>query len=334
MPWFVLVLIVAFLTACQDLFSKKSLQALDPLVVTLWLATIAAAVLGLVVWIQGVPVLQPHFWWILLVNGSLNSLAFWVYNCALKRGDLSLTAPIVAFSPLFFFITSPLIVGEFPTRSDLLGCGLVVAGSYGLNWEARRQGVWAPLLALWTQPASRLMLGVALIWSVTANLDKAGVLRSSPIFWVFAVYAYIALALGGLLLGQTLHRRCQARPSQGRSASPPAVTAPSPGLPAGASPSPVPAAIALPSPCDPAPPSSPTPPRWPYLLAMGLCAALAVSVQMYALTLTLVVRVIAVKRLSTLMGVVLGVVFLGEGGLRNRLVGAAVMVMGVAVLLH
>lgn len=318
MLWFILALTTAFLTACQDLFSKKSLTALDSLVVTTWLGTIAAGVLGIVTWIQGIPDLQPGFWWVLVANGSLNSLAFWVYNRALKVGDLSLTAPIVAFSPLFFFITSPLIVAEYPSRSDLLGCVLVVLGSYGLNWEARRQGVWAPLRALWTQPGSRLMLGVALIWSVTANLDKAGVLRSSPMFWAFAVYSYVALAIGGLRVGQTLQRHfC-------RRASLAPLPCPAPALPHPAD-----------SPPDPAL-ANPAPRRslWPYLLIMGLCAALAIAVQMYALTLTLVVRVIAVKRLSTLMGVVLGVVFLGERGLRYRLVGAAVMVLGVAVLLN
>ncbi|MEB3275248.1 MAG: EamA family transporter [Prochlorothrix sp.] len=323
MSWFPFALTTAFFTACQDLFSKKSLRVVDPLVVTVWLSTLSALLLGGMAWGLGIPDLQPGFWTVLVANGSLNSLAFLTYNRALQVGDLSLTAPIVAFSPLFFFITSPLIVAEYPTRSDLLGCVLVVAGSYGLNWDARRQGFWAPLRALWTQPGSRLMLGVALIWSVTANLDKAGVLRSSPIFWVFAVYGYMALTLGGLLIGQRLLaprlRPRVAQPDPGHDCT---------NLPW--------AEPALETVLNPDAVSASASPRaiWPYLVIMTLCSTLAVAIQMYALTLTLVVRVIAVKRLSTLIGVVFGVVFLREGGLRHRLLGAAIMVAGVAVLLH
>jgi len=46
-----------------------------------------------------------------------------------------------------------------------------------------------------------------------------------------------------------------------------------------------------------------------------------------------VVRVISVKRLSALIGVLLGSLFLKERGLRHRLVGAGLMVAGVALLL-
>lgn len=297
MPWFPLALTTACLTAIQDLLGKKSLQSLDAAVVTGLLGGISALVLGGLLWAVGMPPLQPGFWWILLANGSLNTLGFWTYNRALQLGDLSLTAPIVAFSPLFFFLTSPLIVGEYPTSTDFVGSVLVVLGSYGLNWQQRHQGYWAPFKALWTQRGSRLMLGVALIWSVTANLDKVGVLHSSPLCWVFAVYSFVTLGMGVTiaLQGNWASHWEQLRPggrnNQGRS-------------------------------------------PWVYLLPMGICSALAVALQMYALTLTLVVRVIAVKRLSTLMGVVLGVVFLQEQGLRHRLLGAGLMVAGVAVLLQ
>lgn len=294
MIWFPLALGTATLTALQDFCSKKSLRYLDATVVTALLGSLSALGLGLVLTQWGWPQeLKPGFWGVLLADGGLNTFAFWAYNRALKEGELSLVAPIAAFSPLFFFITSPLIVGESPTATDFLGCLLVVVGSYGLNWQERHKGYWAPLRALWQYPASRRMLGTALIWSITANLDKVGVQKSSPLFWMFAVYGFVALGMGILIT-------CQGR---------------------------------WPAVWQQLKPQRDQPSPWVYLLPMGLFSGVAVAMQMYALTLTLVVRVIAVKRLSTLMGVLLGVLFLGEKGLGSRLGGAALMVAGVAVLL-
>jgi uncharacterized membrane protein len=61
----------------------------------------------------------------------------------------------------------------------------------------------------------------------------------------------------------------------------------------------------------------------------GGAEAVSLGLQMYALTLAIVPYVIAVKRTSAVMGVMLGTLVLGEKGLRERLAGAALMVIGV-----
>lgn len=64
----------------------------------------------------------------------------------------------------------------------------------------------------------------------------------------------------------------------------------------------------------------------------GLLNATGVAFQMAALTLVPVTQVIAVKRMSALIAVLLGVFILGEAGLRSRLPGAGIMVVGVALI--
>lgn len=68
------------------------------------------------------------------------------------------------------------------------------------------------------------------------------------------------------------------------------------------------------------------------LLAIGALNAIAVAVQMYALSLTLVAYVIAVKRTSAVFGVLWGRWLFGESNLQERLLGATVMVAGVAAI--
>jgi drug/metabolite transporter (DMT)-like permease len=71
--------------------------------------------------------------------------------------------------------------------------------------------------------------------------------------------------------------------------------------------------------------------RWRWLLFTALLAMVGMALQMEALRRTQVVHVIAIKRLSTLFGAMVGVVWLreGRGGLR---LPAALVMLGGAVL--
>lgn len=67
------------------------------------------------------------------------------------------------------------------------------------------------------------------------------------------------------------------------------------------------------------------------LVLAGVVNALQAAAHMTALTLTLVPYVIAVKRTSLLFSVALGRLMFGEGGIRERALGAAVIFAGVVL---
>jgi drug/metabolite transporter (DMT)-like permease len=149
------------------------------------------------------PQLGPEFWTALLVSGSLNVVATVLYMKAIKASDLSLTVPMVAFSPLFLLLTSPLLLGETSGLGGTAGVFLIVAGAYRLKAGENKAGLLGPLRALLAERGPRLMLLVALLWSVSANFDKIGVRNSSPLLWAAALNMFIAAALSPLVL----HRR-------------------------------------------------------------------------------------------------------------------------------
>jgi uncharacterized membrane protein len=68
------------------------------------------------------------------------------------------------------------------------------------------------------------------------------------------------------------------------------------------------------------------------LTLIGLCSAISVAFQMMAVNITLLTNVIAIKRTSALMSVYLGHLIFHESGLRERLLGSAIMVAGVIVM--
>ncbi|NPA80687.1 MAG: EamA family transporter [Thermotogae bacterium] len=131
---------------------------------------------------------------ILVADALLNTLAFYLYLKAISISPLSLTVPLLSFSPLFLLLSSYLMLGQRVSFAGAVGVLLVVVGAYFLNVSDIRRGILAPIRSLLSEPGSRHMLIVALIWSITANLDKMGVDRVGPLAWV-------ALMSGGVSLG-------------------------------------------------------------------------------------------------------------------------------------
>ncbi len=283
MTWFWLALTTAGLEAVKDAFSKHSVKHFDEaLVAWSWSAFSLPFLLVFLVF-QDWPTLQTAYWWSLGISGVLNLIAYLWYIKALKYGDLSNTVPLLAISPLFLLVTSPLILGEYPSLLGLGGVLLIVAGSYILNFQKKNQGFLAPFLAMFQETGPRYMLGVALLWGITANLDKTGIQASSPLAWIIGLNSALSVGFLPLVLpklktlkhGKTLRA----------------------------------------------------------LLPIGLMNALSLLSQMTALQMALVPYVISIKRTSTLMSAVLGFVVFKEKGFKERLLGALVMLAGMACMI-
>ena len=281
MTWLILGIFTAFFEALKDVFSKQNLKKSDEYVVAWSLSFFS--VIFLIPWViyTGIPTLNTQFWISLLIGGSINAVTALLYIKAIKVSDLSLTVPLVALTPLFMLLTSPLIVGEYPKFFDYIGILLIVIGSYLLNIKEKSQGYLAPFKALLNEPGPKFMLIVAFLWSITSNFDKIGVKNSSPIFWLFSLFSTMSILLLPILLHKT----------------------PNPGT-----------KILK---------------QLPMLATMGFFNAIGVLCQMQALTLTLVVQVIAIKRTSVLMGVLFGHFIFKEKDIQQRLLGAGIMVLGV-----
>jgi uncharacterized membrane protein len=281
LTWLILGIFTAFFEALKDVFGKQNLKQSDEYVVAWSLSFFS--VIFLIPWViyTGIPALNSQFWIALLIGGSINAVTALLYIKAIKVSDLSLTVPLVALTPLFMLLTSPLIVGEYPSFFDYIGILLIVTGSYLLNIKEKSQGYLAPFKALLKEPGPKLMLIVAFLWSITSNFDKIGVKNSSAIFWLFSIFGTMSVLLLPILLHKTPN------------------------------------------------PSRKILKQLPMLAAMGFFNAIGVLCQMQALTLTLVVQVIAIKRTSVLMGVLFGHFIFKEKDIQQRLLGAGIMILGV-----
>lgn len=199
--WLPLAFLTAIFESGKDIFGKKGLTAGADIYIMAWAWRLLALPFLLPLLPAALPVnLGAAFWPALVAGASLNILAALLYMEAIRSCDLSLSVPLVTFTPLFLLFTSPLLLGEVPDLSGIFGVLLIVSGAYLLNIAKMHDGLAAPLRALLKERGARLMLLVALIWSLTANIDKIGLQNSSPLLWATAINAAIALGMLPLVL--------------------------------------------------------------------------------------------------------------------------------------
>jgi uncharacterized membrane protein len=285
--WLLLALITAFLTALSAMLNKQALRYWSEPVLLLT----SSSILGLLLFsISGGCTVSKEYFIYLPISIIIHLCASVLNLKALKSGDLSLVFPLINLTPLFMFVTSPLIGREFPRPITIPGILLIVIGAYMLSIDKRSRGFWAPIKALWYHKGARYMMGVAFFWSLAGNTDKLGVIHSSSAFWGASVKTGVALFMLPVVL-------MNSRKSRNKAVA--AGTEKKPGK------------------------------AWLYLLIVPLILTINIVCNMEAYKLTLAINVVSVKRLCSLFSILLAWLVLGEKNIRQRMGAAAVMVVGV-----
>ncbi|MBN2144862.1 MAG: EamA family transporter [Candidatus Aureabacteria bacterium] len=282
--WLPISLCTAFFDSMKDVFSKKSLVQVDEYIVAWAYRAMGFPFLLPILFFIPIPEIGPSFWTALIVSGTLNLITTFLYIKAVKSSDLSITSPMLTFSPVFLLITSPLITREFPTFWGICGILLIISGAYMLQIKEKSKGWLAPFFAMKKEKGPRYMLLVAFIWSISANFDKIGVKNSSPVFWSLMINLYLVLTLLPFLLILSRHKLKD------------------------------------------------IPKHIHTLLPMGIFSAAALLFHCLAIRLTLVAYAISIKRTSAVMSVVWGHYIFKEKGIKERLLGVLIMILGVLLI--
>ncbi|MGD9819361.1 MAG: EamA/RhaT family transporter, partial [Desulfomonilaceae bacterium] len=89
---------------------------------------------------------------------------------------LSLTLPLLSFTPAITIVTASVLLGETIGSMGLIGVLLVTLGAYILNVDPSNFSVLGPVKAVLSDSGARRMLMVSILWAVTSTLGKSGVL--------------------------------------------------------------------------------------------------------------------------------------------------------------
>lgn len=281
--WVILGLSSGFFSALESMVSKRVLKETNEYVVAFaHLAFSLPFFLPILFWFDFTP-LNFTFWWATIANAVLTLIALIFLMTALKTGELSLTIPLLSFTPVFLIFTSKVMLGEMPTLLGIIGILAIVIGTYVLNLK-QEGSIAGPIKALLKNRAAQLVLLVAFIYAITSNLDKIAILNSNPITYLIVVTAIRIPMLFPLIYFKTEEKFGEIKS------------------------------------------------KWRALWLVGLFTGLAVLTQMIAYTLTLVPYVISLKRTSIFFSVILGFIVFKERNVKPKLLGAALMVLGVFLI--
>lgn len=297
MIWFAWALAGALSQAGYGLAVKVLLRTVRPFPLAGFSFLTGSLVLFTISFTTGIPAAGHGLLPAVAMTVGINIIATILFYRALRTTDLSLTVPMLAFTPVFLILTSFLILGEIPSPAGAAGILLVAAGAYLLNLEYRDGGACSltgPFLRLRHDRGILAMLIVSFLYSISVNYDKRVVLESDPVFGS----AIVLLLLGTAFLVLAA--------LQGR--------------------------LGMPASLLPGDRLVPRHAGLPVFLAIGLVLALEVITINTAYMMAIVPYVITVKRLAIFFSVLAGGLLLGERHLGGRIAGAAVMIAGAAVI--
>jgi len=306
MLWVFLAIIGAVANAAYFIIIKNNITTRDPWVLNALGLFIAGVLLIAVSAVHGFPAIGPDYAGAVIISGILNIIGLSLIFRAMESSDLSLSMPMLSFTPVFLIGTSYLLLNEVPSMAGILGICIIVSGSYVLNISAEHEHLLDPVRSMVQNRGSWFMLIVAFLFAASINYDKIAMLNSDPVFGM----AFTLLIISGafslfIVLSQRSEGRFPLIPSW-HNPDPAARTA---GTGLSIRPYIVPAVL---------------------IGIFGVAECVSIN---YAYTLQIAPYVIAIKRLSIIFMVLYGTLICAEDEIRTRLLGSALMVGGAVIIL-
>ena len=203
MDWLSLSLLCAFSLASADAATKAWLRDYSARELSLVRLGVTGLVMApLLKGLGSLVSLPGAFWLWVAALVPLEIAAMVLYMRAIRDHPLSLTLPYPAFTPVFVILTGYLLLGEQVSARGATGVLLVVAGAWLLNVQHARlrewRSWWAPLRAIFHEPGSRMMLAVALLYSLTSTMGKGAMQYMAPEH--FGAFYFVLLGIAAVVL--------------------------------------------------------------------------------------------------------------------------------------
>ena len=205
MIWVIYSLISAFSWATADAFTKRISSSIDDYIIMLSRFLYSSPFVLILLFFIPIPKLDGLFWLVLSIALLIEAIAWILYVKAIRNSNLSLVAPLLSLTPVFLVFTSFMILGELPTIVGFFGILLVVIGAYILNIKDIKRGVIEPFKSVLKEKGCVYMIIAAFLFSITSNLGKILVQKSSPLFFS-AIYLPL-LAISFIIIAFFVSRK-------------------------------------------------------------------------------------------------------------------------------
>jgi uncharacterized membrane protein len=289
----ILVLLTAMFAASHDSFINASSKKGDEYVTALAMTLFSFPVVLLALIWTGIPQTNIYFWIAVGVKTPLMSCAGIFRAKAHKRADQSLIVPLLCFTPVFVLMFAPIVLNQHIKPLGMVGVLIIVIGVYVMRITESKKGFFGPVIIIFREAGARYMLLVAFLWSITTILDGVGVINAGGM----KNDIFLSFRAGAFWLLCT----------QGLSAI-------------------ITGVIVF---CRR---NNKAEINFKKLIPIGLSNSLQELAQMCAMGLIAAVYVNSIKRLSIILTVLIGHYYFKEEGLKERLPGAVIMVVGFILI--
>jgi drug/metabolite transporter (DMT)-like permease len=203
MEWLPLTLLCAFVLATSDALAKLWLQGFSAREMTLIRFSLSGLLLTPLILHLPLDEAPLAFWGWMAVLALAEVAAMLLYMSAIRDYPLSTTLPYLSFTPIFAILTGQLFLDERVSVAGLGGILLITLGAWTLNLHLfdrlRPTTLLSPLLEMWRNRGSRMMLGVAFIYSLSLSGSKA-VMQYLPPSASFGALYFSLVGLTALLI--------------------------------------------------------------------------------------------------------------------------------------
>lgn len=192
-----LTLLTALGWALFDVARKRLALAVSPVALTVWLPLGQVPLLALWALWAGPGTLPAASVAPMLASMALNVLGLLGFMQAVRWSPLSLTIPLLSFTPVATSLLAWAFRGQVPTLAQIGGAALVVAGAIAL---AHGSGSGQGLGTFLKDRGVRRMAGAALAWSLTAVLDQLALERGAGALYAPTLSLGVGVMLGAVML--------------------------------------------------------------------------------------------------------------------------------------
>lgn len=170
MDWYIFLLLSAFFIALAELLEKKALYTVHATEM-LGMRGVFSIIILLIVapfadWnVPVMAVLTSMIVGIMLTFGFLYKLK------ATRHLEISTTAPMMNFSPIFLVVLAAVLLGEYPTLLQGFGVLLILCGAYAIQVTSYKN-LLAPIKETLRSRHMQYVVFVVFTFAVTATLDR------------------------------------------------------------------------------------------------------------------------------------------------------------------
>jgi drug/metabolite transporter (DMT)-like permease len=192
-----LALISALAWTVFDATRKGLARKVPPSALGVWLPLAQAPLLMLWALSRGPALIPRASLWPMAGSVILSVAGLLGFLQALRRSPMSLTVPLLSFTPILATLLAWLFRNQTPTLQQGLGVGMVLLGATVLGMKSAQ---WPGLRAYAKDTGVRCMAGAAVAWSITSILDQMALERGAGAWYA----PYLSLAVGLSLMAALL----------------------------------------------------------------------------------------------------------------------------------